>query len=310
MRTEQRLTEAYNDARVEYFDDSSKYVFISDCHRGNGGASDEFNKNQNTFIFALEIYLNSGFVLVEAGDGDELWEYPRVRPIKNAHSDVFELMKKFHKKNRLIILYGNHNIYLKNQAFVEKNYFDYFDDHSGGVNDLLTGIKPVESLLLKHSETGQEILTVHGHQGDFTNDQSWMFSMFSLKYFWRYIHAFGFRNPASPAANVNRRHKIEKRFSKWIEKNEKMIICGHTHRFKFPKENELPYFNTGSCIYPTSITAIEISDGNIQLVRWRTAPNPKGYVQITRDILRGPEPIAKFDMRQNNDKRQESVSYD
>ena len=310
MRTEQRLTEAYNNARVEYFDDSSKYVFISDCHRGNGGPSDEFNKNQNTFIFALEIYLNSGFTMVEAGDGDELWEYPRVRPIKNAHSDVFELMKKFHNDNRLIILYGNHNIYLKNWEFVEKNYYDYLDDHSGGVNDLLKGIKPVEALLLRHSGTGQEILTVHGHQGDFTNDQSWMFSMFSLKYFWRYIHAFGFRNPASPAANVNIRHKIEKRYSKWIEKNGIMIICGHTHRFKFPKQNDPPYFNTGSCIYPTSITAIEIADGSIQLVRWRTAPNSKGYVQITRDILRGPEPIGNFDMRQNKEKNQEALSDD
>ncbi len=298
MRTEQRLNEAYRNARVEYFDDSSKYVFVSDCHRGNGGMADEFNKNQNTFIFALEVYLESGFVLVEAGDGDELWEYPKVRPIKNAHFDVFEVMKRFHQDQRFIVLYGNHNMYIKNPEYVKENYYDYFDDHAGKVNDLFSGIKPEEALVLKHRETGQEILVVHGHQGDFTNDQSWMISMLSLKYFWRFIHAFGFRNPASPAANVHRRHKIERRFSKWIGKYRKIIICGHTHRFKYPKDDDMPYFNSGSCIYPTSFTAIEISDGKIQLVRWRTLPDSKGYIQINRDVLRGPDPISKFDIRE------------
>jgi UDP-2,3-diacylglucosamine pyrophosphatase LpxH len=310
MRTLQRLTEAYNSARVEYFDDNSKFVFISDCHRGSGDATDEFNKNQNVFIFALEVYLSSGFSLVEAGDGDELWEFPRFRPIKNAHSDVFELMMKFHEKDRLILMYGNHNIYLKDQEYVEKNYYDYFNERKGTVSDFLKGIKPIEALVLRHSETGQEILTVHGHQGDFANDQSWMISMFSLKYFWRFIHSFGFRNPGSPVANVNKRHKIEKNYSKWIEKNRMMLICGHTHRFKYPKENDLPYFNTGCCIYPTSITAIEIAEGNVQLVRWRTLPNPQGYIEITRDIMRGPEPIKKFDLRQNDERKQEARTYE
>lgn len=29
-----RLTEAYNNAEIEYFDNNSKYIFFSDCHRG------------------------------------------------------------------------------------------------------------------------------------------------------------------------------------------------------------------------------------------------------------------------------------
>lgn len=299
MRTAHRLTEAYNNARVEYFNSSSKYIFFSDCHRGNGGNSDEFSKNNNIYLHALEYYYENGFTYVEAGDGDELWEHPHYRHIINAHFDAFFVLKKFHDSNRLIMLYGNHNMYLENQSYVEKNLFTYYNEFLDMTVDCLKGIKPCEALLLKNSDTGQEILTVHGHQGDFPNDQLWLFSMFSLKYFWRRMHAMGFTNPASPVTNLGKRHKIEKSFTKWIEKNKMMLICGHTHRFKYPKTNELPYFNTGGCITPMNITGIEITGGFIQLVRWRTLANADGVLQISKQVLRGPDPIEKFDMRQH-----------
>ena len=71
---EKRLTEAYNNAEIEYFDNNSKFIFFSDCHRGDCTPSDEFTKNQNIFLFALEFYFNNGYTYVELGDGDELWE--------------------------------------------------------------------------------------------------------------------------------------------------------------------------------------------------------------------------------------------
>ena len=297
MKTDERLTEAYNNARVEYFGVNSKYIIISDCHRGNGGLSDEFTKNQNIYLHALDYYLRNGYVYVEAGDGDELWEHPHYRNIIVAHVDSFDIIKKFHDAGRLIMLYGNHNMYLQDQHYVEKNLYSYFNDFRDMTYELLKGIQPCEALLLKNKETGQEILTVHGHQGDFPNDQFWHFSMFSLKYFWRFMHAFGFKNPASPVNNMYKTHKIEKSYKKWIEKHRTMLICGHTHRFKYPKKDELPYFNTGCCLYPTSITGIEIVGGIIQLVRWRTIANEDGVLQIIRDNLRGPDPIKKFDIR-------------
>ena len=134
-------------------------------------------------------------------------------------------------------------------------------------------------------------------QGDLPNDQLWYPTMLSLKYFWRFLHAFGVKSPTSPVKNMNKRHKIEKNYVKWIQKHEKMLICGHTHRFKYPKTKDLPYFNSGCCIYPTSITAIEITGGQIQLVRWKTRVNEDGLLQIKREVMRGPDPIGKFDIR-------------
>jgi hypothetical protein len=74
MKTEQRLTRAYKKAKIEYFDNQSKYVFFSDVHRGDDSVSDEFARNQNIYLHALNYYYKEGYVYIEAGDGDELWE--------------------------------------------------------------------------------------------------------------------------------------------------------------------------------------------------------------------------------------------
>lgn len=298
MFTAKRLDSAYRNAKVEYFDNNSKFVFMSDCHRGDGSHSDEFTKNQNVFLYAMDHYYRNDFVYVEVGDGDELWEQPRFKYIKNAHYDVFESIKKFFYHDRLIMLYGNHNIYLKDPDYVEKYYYRYYNEYREQSYDFLKGLEPIEALILKHRKTNQEIFVVHGHQGDFANDQFWFPTMLSLKYFWRFMHSFGVKNPASPTKNVYKRHKIERNFNKWILKNRKMLICGHTHRFKFPRSNELPYFNTGCCIYPTTITAIEIENGRIQIVRWKMRVNLEGILQAKREVIRGSEPISKFDIRE------------
>lgn len=297
MQTDKRLTEAYNNARVEHFDDNSKYIIFSDLHRGNGSHFDEFSKNQNVFRHALEYYFANGYTYIEAGDGDELWENPRVADIKNAHFHIFDVIKKFNDTNRLIMLYGNHNIYMKNMDYVKEHFYTSYNEYKEGEYEFLMGMVPIEALVLKHDETGQEIFTVHGHQGDFLNDQFWFPTMISLKYFWRYLHSLGIRNPASPVKNTFKRHKIERNINKWIDKNRIMLICGHTHRFKFPKDDELPYFNTGSGTYPTIVTGIEISEGNIQVIRWKTEPDAQGFLKVTRAVLRGPKPIKDFNLK-------------
>lgn len=298
MFTDRRLTEAYEKARVEEFDDNSKYVFMSDVHRGDGSLSDEFTRNRDIYLYALQHYYRNDYTYVEAGDGDEMLEYSNFEHTKNAHPAVYDTIKKFFDEDRLVKIYGNHDIFLKYPSFVKKNYYMNYDEYNEVFFDFLKGLEPVEALVLKHKQTGQEILTVHGHQGDAPNDQFWRLTMLSLKYFWRFLHAFGIRNPSSPVKNVSKRHKVEKNYNKWIEKHKMMLICGHTHRFKYPKKKDHPYFNTGCCIYPTIITAIEIKNGAIQLVRWKVNATRNGVLNIEREIMRGPEPVSEFDIRE------------
>ncbi|WP_315115765.1 metallophosphoesterase [Clostridium intestinale] len=292
-----RLNEAYNNARIEEFDDNSKYIFFSDCHRGENTPYDEFSKNQNIFLFALEYYYNNGYTYVEVGDGDELWEHSNFKHIRLAHDEVYTQLKKFFDEDRLIMLYGNHNIQLKYPDFVEKNYYKFYDDYNEEDIELFPGITIYEGVVFRHRDTGQEILTVHGHQGDVLNDSFWYFNMLSVRYFWKFFHSIGFINPASPVRNAEKIHKIERIYSHWIKRHKTMIICGHTHRPHFPKAKELPYFNDGSCVRASGIQGIEIENGEIMLIEWRIRTDSEGDLHIKRKILRGPEPIERFDLR-------------
>ena len=292
-----RLNEAYNNARIEEFDDNSKYIFFSDCHRGENTPYDEFSKNQNIFLFALEYYYNNGYTYVEVGDGDELWEHSNFKHIRLAHDEVYTQLKKFFDEDRLIMLYGNHNIQLKYPDFVEKNYYKFYDDYNEEDIELFPGITIYEGVVFRHRDTGQEILTIHGHQGDVLNDSFWYFNMLSVRYFWKFFHSIGFINPASPVRNAEKIHKIERIYSHWIKRHKTMIICGHTHRPHFPKAKELPYFNDGSCVRASGIQGIEIENGEIMLIEWRIRTDSEGDLHIKRKVLRGPEPIERFDLR-------------
>ncbi len=297
MQTMARLTSAYHSARVEEFDANSRYVILSDCHRGDGALSDEFLKNKNVFVAALDHYWREGFTYIEGGDGDELWEHKDFRHVFKANRAVWTRIKPFHDAGRFIKLYGNHDMHLKFPEYVRRNLWTAPDPDTGDMVPFLHGLEPVESVVLRHRVTGQEILLVHGHQGDFANDQAWLMNMYSLRFFWKYLHAFGIKSPSSPVRNSFERHKVERNYVKWIRLNRIALICGHTHREKFPRDGELPYFNSGSCVYPSHITGLEITGDAITLVRWRVDANEDGLLQVARRVIAGPTPLASFDLK-------------
>jgi len=165
MNTVKKLREAYKKAKTINIDKDSKFVFFSDSHRGAGSLADEFTRNENTFNFALNHYYDNGFTLVEVGDGDELWEHRKVKSIKRAHYTTFKNIKRFYDDDRFIMLYGNHNMYLKNQDYVKKNYYTYYDFYNDVEHEFLDGIKPLEAIVLKVKDTNQEILFLSTEKG-------------------------------------------------------------------------------------------------------------------------------------------------
>ena len=105
-----RLDRADKTAKVVDFDDDSKFILFSDCHRGDNSFADDFTNNRNIYFHALKHYYAEGFQYCELGDGDELWENLSFESILNAHKNVFMLMKLFHKDNRLHMIWGNHDM--------------------------------------------------------------------------------------------------------------------------------------------------------------------------------------------------------
>jgi UDP-2,3-diacylglucosamine pyrophosphatase LpxH len=284
---EHRLTTMQQRALHVAFDDTSRFVFFSDCHRGDNGRSDAFSKNEKLFIYALEQYATLGYTYVEVGDGDELWQNPQFDKVFHAHPRTFNLLHRLHVKDQLYMLLGNHDIQNRHTRFMHKD-----------------GIPVYESIILKHVSREQNILVFHGHQTDPFSDIFALVSRFLVRHVWRQLLQRNLVKELSVVGQVNHRHlleesihshvksskmRIEQRLTSWAQENQQMIICGHTHRAKSAHFGYPPYFNTGSCVAPNQMTGMEICDGFIKQVRWVLQRN-----QVYREELDYPQRLLHF----------------
>jgi UDP-2,3-diacylglucosamine pyrophosphatase LpxH len=288
MSTNKRLSQVFNSSEELLFDNTSKFILFSDCHRGNNSWADDFARNQSLFFTALRHYYMEGYTYIEIGDGDELWENNSFSHIRNAHSDVFWLMKKFHDSNRLCMIWGNHDLNKKCSKYVEKNFYRYYNERKGQYEPLFNSIKFHEGLILRYLDTEKRIFLVHGHQGDLMNDYLWKLSRFLVMYILKPLELIGFKSPISPAENNRKKGKVEKKIINWVKSNNQIIITGHTHRPMFPEPGQPPYFNTGSCVHPRCITGIEILNGCIMLIKWCFKTKLDGTLYAGKDIIAGP----------------------
>lgn len=294
MSASKRLSKVYENALVIPFDENSRIVIMSDCHRGNGTWGDNFLNNQNLFFAALYEYYENGYTYIELGDGDELWENRSVKDIIQIHSHAFWLMSLFYRERRFYMLYGNHDIVKRDPTYVRDNFDSYYSDSVGSHLQLFPGIKVHEGLILRYRTSKYNIFLTHGHQVDYLNNNLYKLARFLVRYLWRPLELLGVKDPTSAAKNNIKKNSIEKTIMQWSKEHKQMIICGHTHRPVFPRIGEPLYFNDGSCVHPRCITAIEISNGMILLVKWAVMTRPDRSLYVGREILEGPVPLIDY----------------
>lgn len=288
------ITKVFESAEQIPFDNSSKIVLISDCHRGDGNWADDFSKNQNLYYAALTYYYNQKYIYIELGDGDELWENKSFYDIVHIHSDAFSLLKRFYNEERAYFIYGNHDMVKKNNDFVKNNLYEYYDERQKKNVPLFKNIKLHEGLILRHKVTNDKILLIHGHQADYLNSTLWKISRFLVRYLWKPLESYGVNDPTSAAKNYEKKEAVGKKLTEWVVKEKHVLIAGHTHRPIFPETNEPPYFNDGSCVHPRCITAIEINLGSICLVKWTLKTKFDGTLFIGREVLAGPRKLQDY----------------
>ncbi|MFL0353485.1 metallophosphoesterase family protein [Xanthomarina sp. GH4-25] len=295
LSSKKRLDRAYKNAKIINFDDSSKFILFSDCHRGDNSFADDFANNRNIYFHALKHYYAEGFQYCELGDGDELWENISFKPLFEAHKNIYLQMKLFHEQERLHLIWGNHDMVYQNPDYLEKNLSTYFDPKLEKDVDLFCNIKYHEGIILKHKKTQQKLFLTHGHQADWWNYTFWKLSRFMVRVLWKPLNVMGIADPTSPAKNYKELIKIERKTKKWIIENDNLItITGHTHRPRFPNPGEIAYFNDGSCVHPRSITGIEIEKGEISLIKWYIDTTESGTLQIVRVLLEGPRKLIDY----------------
>jgi UDP-2,3-diacylglucosamine pyrophosphatase LpxH len=296
-RAQARLTDVFETAQEITFNDASKIVFFSDCHRGDKSKADNFSGNEKLYLAALNHYYREGFSYVEVGDGDEMWKNGCFSDILHAHRRTFDLLHKFDRQDRLHIILGNHDIRSYQHKRVEKD-----------------GIIAKEGLVLRYTRTGQRIFVAHGHQADFKNDRLCATSRLVVRHFWRRLQLLGFETVLCHADTIGRRIRgptspdqfgdplfnrkilskiIERRIVGWVRARRQIIICGHTHRPMSAGYDAPPYFNAGSCVFPGVITGLEIQNGEITLVKWSCYPGARngGMLRVKRERLAPPRKI-------------------
>ena len=275
-----------------------KLIVMSDMHRGDGSGADDFAKNSLIYRCALEHYLEEGFTYIELGDAEELWENDNFDQIYITHTPVYELLAKFHDpdpaKTRYLKVWGNHDIYWKDNEAVYRTLFPDIAIHEGIV--LESGNRE------DNDEMGRVILLIHGHQADpKCCGEGAVVSKFFVHYFWPDLQRCGVKDPTRAALNPGLCNEVDRRLHEWANNNDRgiaAIIAGHTHRavfenlslterryleskiktegIKIKHQPDGSYYNTGSCVHPLSITGLEITfDGGtgpqLRLIEWGQA---------------------------------------
>ena len=285
MSVQTRFTETLNDVDTLSIDATSRLVLFSDCHRGDNSWTDDFARNEAVTLHALRKYYDAGFTYIELGDGDELLENNTIDKIMQAHPRIFALLDGFNDAGRMYFITGNHNPCWK-----------YNPKNGSGTGTIQKSVRYElsDGLLLKHQDSGGQMFLIHGHQGHFMTDTLWRLTEYLVLHIWTPMQRLGILDPMSPAQNFRIRIRTERQIARWVEKQQLPTICGHTHRSTLPKPGELPYFNTGCCVYPRGITNLEIVGDKISLVMWRIMPNGKGILQVTREVTAGPYPLRAY----------------
>lgn len=294
MNKLKRISKVFESAEEIPIDDSSRIVLMSDVHRGDGSWADDFSKNQNLYYAALNHYYKENYSYIEIGDGDELWKNKKLSDIIHVHNDVFLLLAKFFNEGRLYLIFGNHDMVKRNTKFANNNLYQNYDEQEKKYIPLFENIKLHEGLVLSHSLTGQKILLIHGHQVSLLDYEMWWLSRFLVRYLWRPLELFGVNDPTSTAKNYHKKDAVERKLTEWVTREKHMLIAGHTHRPMFPEVGNPQYFNDGSSVHPRSITAIEIADGYITLVKWSVKTKDDGTLFIGKEVLAGPTKLKDY----------------
>lgn len=251
-----------------------KIVIMSDCHRGTGTWADNFNRNKTLFIAALKFYNHNNFTYIELGDGDELWENRNFKDIFKSHKEIFDLFIQYELDNRIFLLFGNHDRIKENAKYTTKNFE--------------ISIPFYESIIIHRDNNKLPLYLFHGYQGDFINDSLWKISRSLVRHLWKPLELKGFQDPTSAAKNYTKNRKIENSFIDYSCNEPCILIAGHTHRPGISNSSCGQYLNSGSCIHPSAITALEIENDYATLIKWSTCVDANMKLYVCKEVLKGP----------------------
>lgn len=196
-----------------------KWVVFSDHHRGRKDGADDFLICESTYLNALDHYQKEDYTLCLLGDVEEFWENPPIA-VMAKYREVLLKEKNFYDQGRLKRVWGNHDDDWRAAGQISR--------HLGW---LFPKIQVYESLILELTQGNKcrDILLVHGHQGTLNSDRfSWLSRLF-VRFIWRNFQRLFKVALSTPANNIKLKSEHDKEMYAWADRNNKVLICGHTH---------------------------------------------------------------------------------
>lgn len=284
-----------------------KFIIFSDQHKGGKDMADDFRNAEPNYLAALQHYYTNDFVFINLGDGEELWENTPKTVIEKNRITLLE-EAKFMVAGRYHRIYGNHDLewkysiqqtlYLKpifgdklevceglalQTAYNNKTYSIFLthghqgDQKSDGnpfstwvvaaiwtpvqrffeisidtISDSFELVDEHNIMMYEWSATQKNLVFISGHT------HKPVFA--SLDHIERLAKQLEFAHAANEPKQVEYLQKeLEKRKAEYAGKKIVRTMAKPT------------YFNTGCCCFSDGdITGIEIADGFIRLIKWKT----------------------------------------
>ncbi|NNC84034.1 MAG: metallophosphoesterase [Flavobacteriales bacterium] len=257
-RIQRALDRSYHSAsRIQTDPDSLRWIIFSDHHRGTRDGADDFAPCEKNYLKALRHYEKEGYSLCLLGDVEEFWENTPLH-VMAKYRNVLQAEKSFFDKGRLHRIWGNHDDDWRVAGQISRHLgwlFPKINVHEGIVLELSRGAKCLE------------ILLVHGHQGTLNSDRLAWISRLFVRFIWRNIQRL-FRVPLStPANNIKLKSAHDQAMYNWADRQDKVIICGHTHHPVFMSfthadriRQELTFLQSQQQTTPSEETAATIAE--------------------------------------------------
>jgi len=257
----------------------SKFVIFSDLHKGARDGADDFTLAEPNYLAALKHYNEQLFHLIILGDSEELWENTLIQ-VKKFNRATFDSEALFLQRHAFTKIFGNHDLDWEINPLASTELRKIYG----------ADLAALEGVILQGTLNNRtvEIFCTHGHQGDSQSDGN-LFTKFFISNIWAPLQAFLRINPNTPAYNQSLKTEHNGMMYDWSsQQRDLLLITGHTHQPVFEslthferiqrqqdatgkifKDIKPTYFNTGCCCFDDGdITGIEISEGQIRLIKW------------------------------------------
>lgn len=289
---------------------TGRIIIFSDQHKGTRDAADDFMIAEKNYLAALDYYYNNNYQFVSLGDCEELWENTPDAVMK-INKPVLLSEARFLQQDRYYRVFGNHDLewkYALQQTLYLKPVFGSKLKVYEGVELQIPYNGKTYSIFLAHGHQGdkrsdgnkfsmwfvaaiwtpiQRFLEISvntiSDSFDLVDNHNimmydWSATQKQLIFISGHTHKPVFAsldhidrlNRQLEKAKLDNNPEQIKKIEKELERRQQEYAGK-----KFVKSMAYPsYFNSGCCCFSDGdVTGIEIEDGFIRLIKWKTGEN-------------------------------------